>query len=88
MFFLQGRPASRAAASSMVSGKTRPLVSGRRKDRQPTTTAPPPMIRKGKGAYTESRLAMAGAHKAPIRATVEQIPTAEFLIGVGNISAV
>ena len=77
----------RASASSRVSGRLWPRVSGSRKARRPTMMAPPPMMTKGRKAATESRSAMVGASRAPTLAIVEHIPIAEFLIGVWNNSA-
>merc|ERR1719333_833557 len=79
--------APKAAASSTVSGKCPPLVSGNKKDSDPTSMAAPPMVTKGRKANTDSRLAITGAKSAPILARVEQRPIAELRTGVGNNSA-
>ena len=75
-------------ASSIVSGSFCPSVSGKKTANAPAMVATTPMMKTGAGSqYTLSRSSRREV-MPPILATKEQVPTAWFLMGVGNISAV
>ena len=75
-------------ASSIVSGSLCPRVSGKKTANAPAVVATTPMMKTGAGSqYTLSRSSRREV-MPPILATKEQVPTAWFLIMVGNIYAV
>jgi len=76
------------SASSMVSGKLVPTVSGKRTAKGPAMMATVPKIIMGNGSQMKSKRMMIKARMPPTLATVEQLPMAVLRMIVGNSSAV
>lgn len=68
-----------SSPSSIVSGRSLPLVSGRSNTNEPPRIADKPNMISGRGSQTSSRSKMRGDKIPPIRLDVEQIPTPTLL---------
>ena len=74
--------------SSIVSGNFVPLVSGRNNAKIEAKEQQPPKMKIGNGFQIEVRISKENPTNAPSPPKNDPTPTAEFLIGVGNNSAV
>ena len=74
--------------SLIVSGNFVPLVSGRNNAKIEAKEQQTPKMKMGNGFQIEVKISNENPTKAPSPPKNEPTPTAEFLIGVGNNSAV
>lgn len=74
--------------SSIFSGNFFPLVSGKTKAKVEAIEQHEPMTMTGNGFHNVAKISSKNPTIAPSPPKNDPIPTAEFLIGVGNSSAV